>query len=830
MRGTRVSRASGLTLVALFAGLLAPVAAHAAPAPPVATITSPASGTGVTGVIDIGATGQLDPAAADVALTLSLIVDGGSPGSTVDCSTQPDPTTLCTASFSYNTAGLSAGPHTLQAELTTLAEGFVDSAAVTVIVPGPPAVSIDPVASPVAGAVPVAVTGSTDAASSDLPQSVQLDWGSTLIGTLNCATPLQHSCPLSFDWDTTGVNATHNLTATLTTVDNKSATATQANVAAANPGPQVTLTAPANGGTLRGPVTLTATGTTDPRQRDHPESMRFYLHDTSHPISPVLLCSQTASSCDGSFAWDVTGRTGSDTVLVGFRTTKAKTTTDSAAVTFDSPGPTVAISSPTEGATVSGIVTVNAVGTVDASQADSGATMGLYVDNVLVDTESCPAGRSCPATLTWDGSGVNGTRTLKVVFHTTNDKSASDSNSVRLTTTPPVATISAPANGATVSGPVTIVTNGAINAAQKDTPASMQLLVDGQPTTAAQPCVGTAAAPKACSVPFGWDTTGLSGAHTLQASFRTQKGFSALSAKSTVTIVSPLPVATILTPASNATVHRTATITASGVINATQTDSPASMQLTLDGVALGTAIPCAPAPTSPRACTVSYPWSTTGLTGRHTLAATVVSAKGVVGASTATSVYVYGGTKTVITPAKAQRAGRSVTYTGRVTTLINRLGTPGVKVKIVIKPAVGKSRTLYVLTNAKGYFKVAFKPAVNTTVIATMVGLPYYGTSHTFSKLHVVPTFKCTVGSSVRRNSLDRGSCRVTNLPKTTKVSLQYEFAGHWFTLGTGRAPGPVIPFSFRFAHSGSYHVRVVLSGTSVFAAATGPSLKVAVL
>jgi hypothetical protein len=174
-------------------------------------------------------------------------------------------------------------------------------------------------------------------------------------------------------------------------------------------------------------------------------------------------------------------------------------------------------------------------------------------------------------------------------------------------------------------------------------------------------------------------------------------------------------------------------------------------------------------------------------------------------------------------------AGRSVTYTGRVTALINKLGVPGVKVKVVITPAKGKAKTLYVRTNVHGFFKVGFKPAVNTTVVATMLTLPYYGTSHSSTKLHVVPSFRCSVGGSVARNRLDQGSCRVGNLPKNTKVTLQYEFLGHWYTLGKGNAPGSVIPFSFRFAKRGTYHVRIVLSSTSVFTGATGPALKVAV-
>ncbi|MDX6230422.1 MAG: hypothetical protein QOI76_3812, partial [Frankiales bacterium] len=297
----------------------------------------------------------------------------------------------------------------------------------------------------------------------------------------------------------------------------------------------------------------------------------------------------------------------------------------------------------------------------------------------------------------------------------------------------------------------------------------------------------------------------------------------------TITVVSPLPKVVITSPTARSTLHRTATVTVSGAIDPTQTDTPSSVRLSLDGAALGGVIQCAPTAAAPRVCAASYTWSTVGLTGRHTLVASVVSAKGAVGTSTATSVYVYGGTKLVIAPAKARVAGRSVTYTGRVTTPVNKLGVSGVKVKVVIRPAIGKAKTLYVLTNARGFFKVGFRPAMNSSVAATLVPLPYYGSSHSSTKLHVFPRVSCTVGSTIRRSRLDHGTCTFSRLPKSTKVTLQYRFGNHWYTLGSGRAPGAKIPFSFRFAVRGSYLVRLVLSATSVFAATTGPALRVQV-
>jgi hypothetical protein len=828
----RVSRLSVIAVTGLVASLLTPAAPALAATPAVAVITSPTEG-GVVGVpaLTVTAEGHLDPTGTDNVGSLLLTVDGDVPsGQVLDC-TAGQPTAFdCSGSFQVDTStwGEASSPHTLRIDLFTTATIDIASSTVNVVGPSAPSVAFSPVPGQLVGPASIGVVGNTDPVSNDTPASVTLDWGTTTIGTQLC--PAQPSCPLTFSYDTTGLNESHDLVATMTTMKGLQADVIQAAVDARNPAPTVTIDSPDAGAPEKGIVAVSAHGGVEGHQTDFAQKMELFVGSGTTPVSTVN-CDTSARDCSTTaLTWDATGRAdGNYTLKVVFTSTRGRTGNDSVQVKVTSPPPTVSIASPAEGATGSGVVTVNATGTVDASQVDYGKSMQLFVNNTPEDTITCPVTKSCPATLTWDGTGVNGTRTLKVVFTTHAGESASDSRNVLMTTTPPVAVITTPGNAATVSGPISVVATGTVNSAQKDTPGSMQLLIDGAAVSAAQPCTGTAAAPRVCSLAFTWDTTGLSGAHSLQAKFLTQKGFGALSPVNTINVRSPAPTAVILAPATRATVHRTAVITVSGAIDPSQTDSPASMRLTLDGAALGGVIPCAPTATAPRVCSAAYTWNTVGLTGRHTLVATVVSAKGAVGSSAATSVFVYGGTRTVLTPAKATRAGRSVTYTGRVTTLINKLGVPGVKVKVLITPAKGKAKTLFVRTNVHGFFKVAFKPAVNTTVVATLVTLPYYGVSHTSTKLHVVPSIKCSVGSSVARNRLDRGSCRVTNLPKNTKVTLQYEFLGRWYTLGAGKAPGAVIPFSFRFTQRGTYHVRVVLSATSVFAGATGPALKVAV-
>jgi hypothetical protein len=298
----------------------------------------------------------------------------------------------------------------------------------------------------------------------------------------------------------------------------------------------------------------------------------------------------------------------------------------------------------------------------------------------------------------------------------------------------------------------------------------------------------------------------------------------------TVTVVSPVPSAAIVSPALNATLHRTATITVTGAVDPSQSDTPASVQLAVDGAPLGTPLPCTPATAGARTCATTYTWNTLGLVGRHVLTATVTTARGRQGASSAFPVYIYGGTKTVLTAVKTQHYGKTVKVSGRVTALINRSAVGGVKVKVLLVPVAGHAKALYVKTNALGVFSVSFKPTLNTTVTATLVPPAYWGVSHTFTKVKVAPRAVCSVvGKTVRHGRLDSGTCAIPNLPKGTRLTLQYSFKGHWYTIGSGLSHSTTVPFSFRLAAPGKYLIRVVLGASKRFVASATPSLKVTV-
>ena len=119
----------------------------------------------------------------------------------------------------------------------------------------------------------------------------------------------------------------------------------------------------------------------------------------------------------------------------------------------DTTAPAVSITSPANGATVSGTISI----TGTSSDAGGISKVELYVDNALKSSTTAAA-----FSFSWNSTTVgNGSHTILVKAYdpSNNIGSASVSlnvNNVTVDTTPPTVSISSPANGATVSGSISI--------------------------------------------------------------------------------------------------------------------------------------------------------------------------------------------------------------------------------------------------------------------------------------------------------------------------------------------------------------------------------------
>lgn len=185
---------------------------------------------------------------------------------------------------------------------------------------------------------------------------------------------------------------------------------------------------------------------------------------------------------------------GNGRVNAAAATAMALTTT-----TMDTSAPTVAITSPSTGASVKGLVTVG----VSAADDIGVAKVQLEANGTLIATDI-----TAPYSFSWDSSSVtDGAATLRVYAYDAagNYSSATTSVTVANTadTTAPAASIKNPVNGAKVSGTVGITASATDNVAVT----KLALYIDG-----AQVASSTSA-----SLSYSWNTRkAASGSHTLE--------------------------------------------------------------------------------------------------------------------------------------------------------------------------------------------------------------------------------------------------------------------------------------------------------------------------
>lgn len=179
---------------------------------------------------------------------------------------------------------------------------------------------------------------------------------------------------------------------TATGSDNTFSTPSSANL------PTVSITAPSNGAYLRGTVAVTANATDDVSvagvqfQRD---GVNLGTEDTASPYTRNW---NTVNFTDGSHVLTAIVRDGDGNLV----------TSSSVTVTVDNTPPTVSVSSPSAGATVSGTANLSA----SPTDAIGVAGVQFQVDGVNQGTEDTTS----PYSLSWNTTGVtNGTHTITAI-------------------------------------------------------------------------------------------------------------------------------------------------------------------------------------------------------------------------------------------------------------------------------------------------------------------------------------------------------------------------------------------------------------------------------
>src|SRR5690349_17105852 len=300
----------------------------------------------------------------------------------------------------------------------------------------------------------------------------------------------------------------------------------------------VTMTSPASGSTVAGTVPVSASvsivgALTVAGVQFKLDGANLGAEDTSAPYSVPW---NTASVGNGSHTLSAVARDG----LLGltFSSAPVTVTVNNAPPPpppppADTTPPTVSITSPANGATIHGTVTVT------AAAADDVGVVGVQFQ--LDGVNGGPEDTSAPYSIPFDTTGTSdGTHTLTAVAR---DAAGNRTTSAPVTvtvannapppppadTTPPTVSITSPANGATIQGTVTVTASASDNVGV----AGVQFFGDGTALAAE-----VTAPPYSISV----DTTRSSdGSHTLTAVARDAAGNRTTSAPVTVTVANNAP-------------------------------------------------------------------------------------------------------------------------------------------------------------------------------------------------------------------------------------------------------------------------------------------------
>jgi hypothetical protein len=299
------------------------------------------------------------------------------------------------------------GPHSLYVVATDTAGNSTTSPSISVTVDHlPPTVAMT---NPVNGA---AITGvinlAVNAFDSVGVQKVQYYRDSSiLLGT-------SLSAPFDLSWDSTAVTqGSHTLFAVATDLAGNTQTSTVVNVSVDNTAPVVSLSAPANGAFVTGTLAVSATATDNVAI----SKVEFYRDDN------VLLTTDTSSPY--TFNWDSTTVTqGAHTLYaIAEDTTGLRTTSATMAITVDNTAPTVAITSPANGATVPRNTSVN----INANASDNFGVVKVefYVGTTLRCTVT-----SAPYTCVWQVPVQKGNFNLRATAYDVVGKTATHMISV----------------------------------------------------------------------------------------------------------------------------------------------------------------------------------------------------------------------------------------------------------------------------------------------------------------------------------------------------------------------------------------------------------------
>jgi PKD repeat protein len=554
-----------------------------------AAITSPATnGATVSGTTTIG---MSVTNASGSSNTFQLAVDGKTVSSQTVSGT--------TATYALNTTTVSNGSHTLSLTVTDATLRSATATRTITVSNGTATLGASITAPATDGATVSGTTtvgmAASNAAAGSVTYVLKLD--GTTISTQTVA-----SATATYAWNTTGAaNGSHTLTLTVTDSATRTATATRT-VNVSNAGAlTATITQPATGATVSGTTTvsMTASGAAS-------GAITYTLR-----LDGGALSSQSVSATSASYSWNTTATTnGSHTLTLTVTDSAGRTATASRTVTVsNTTAPfTVSFTYPSAGASVGD---VQSVGVSTTAPWGEMKMFRLSVDGAVIATTSFTG---TTWWVDWNTSGTsNGSHTLTASVTDSQNRTATATLAVVVSNAgappPLVASITAPANGATVS----VTTSVGMTETGGTGSMTYVLKVDGT-TVSTQTTTATSAS-------YAWNTASVAnGSHTLALTVTDGGGRTATASVSVTVSNGPTPppfTASFTSPVSGATVKGTTTV---GMAESGGTGTMTYV-LKVDGTTVSTQ--------TTTATTASYAWNTTSVgDGTHTLSLTVTDGSG----------------------------------------------------------------------------------------------------------------------------------------------------------------------------------------------------------
>jgi hypothetical protein len=389
---------------------------------PTVSMTAPANNSTISGTVNMTAN-----ASDDTGVTKVEFYNGFS---LLNTDTTPP------YSYSWNTTTATNGTTNVFAKAYDAAGNVTTSSLVAVTINNTAPDTTKPVTSltaPVEGAsIKGTIAMSATASDNVGVTKVEFYQGFGLIGTDSSG-----PAPYTTNWNTTAVpDGSYNVFSKAYDAAGNQGDSMVLHVTVDNTAPTTSITAPNNGSVLKGTANITANAA------DNVDVTKVELY-----IDGVLGATDVASPY--SFNWNTTiASNGTHTLTTKAYDAAGNVTTSSAAtVTVDNAAPSTSLTAPAPNAILKGTYNV----TANASDSGSGVSkVEFYVDGTLVGAPDTAS----PFSFSWNTTtATNATHSLTVrAYDNAGNVTTSSAVNVTVDNIAPIVSMTAPANGATVSG------------------------------------------------------------------------------------------------------------------------------------------------------------------------------------------------------------------------------------------------------------------------------------------------------------------------------------------------------------------------------------------